>query len=318
MRRATEDDSEELQHFYRRAYGEARLKYKFPERWQWLYRNNPSIPDHKSLPIWIASEDGLIVGHTGAMYAQLKMGQDTRLAAWSVDTFVLQKYRGIGLGKRLQQANQDVHEVFISLHMSDANRYIKKEIGAFDGPDAALFVYTEKLHVHSFFERLRKALEKRLSARASELGWRVLHGSGIFHLISKRYERRLLAIQKDVDFSLEEKLDFIPVKGRFGSEVDTLWGRTRERFDFAVERSKAYLNWRFVDQPHTTYQRFYVFEKGMIKGLVIFRLGSAPEAPVGIIAEIFSIKLLTRPCACPDSFCVRMSSTSRCHGGLLC
>jgi hypothetical protein len=172
--------------------------------------------------------------------------------------------------------------------MSDSNRYIKKEIGAFDGPEATLFVYTERLHVDSFFERLRKTLEKGLSARCSELGWKVLRGSGILHLISKWYERRLLAIQKGVGFSVKEKLDFIPVKGRFGPEVDTLWVRTRERFDLAIERSMAYLNWKFVDQPHTTYQRFYVYEKGEIKGLVILRMGSAPEAPVGIIAEVFS------------------------------
>ena len=113
--------------------------------------------------------------------------------------------------------------------------------------------------------------------------------TGLFQLVSAACQSLLRAKQKRPTVIKPTGLDFRPIGGRFGREVDELWDATRERFDLAVERSSAYLNWKFVDQPHTNYKRFYVFEKGMIIGLVVLRMGSVPEAPVGIIAEIFSI-----------------------------
>ena len=55
-----------------------------------------------------------------------------------VDTVVLPAYQGQGLGRRLQEANQDSHDVFMSLKMSERNARIKTKLGGFALPPVSL------------------------------------------------------------------------------------------------------------------------------------------------------------------------------------
>ncbi len=126
VRQATLDDKPAIAEFLKVAYPD-RHRYKFPERWEWQFENNPlrdrnrsGNPNEGKLPIWLAFDGERIVGQTGAQVEPLKLGDKSVLVGWSVDTIVLPEYRRKGIGRRLQEANQSYHQVFMSLAMSDA------------------------------------------------------------------------------------------------------------------------------------------------------------------------------------------------------
>lgn len=286
VRKASIDDVAPLERFYRKAYGDARFQYKYPLRWNWLYRSNPFIPEDFGLPLWIAVHQGEIVGHTGAMLVPCKINDKTRLAAWSVDTRVLPSYLGTGLGKRLQKANQDAHEIFMSLSMSPANRAIKKKLGAVSGPAAYLYVHTLRIDSALLFEGIRLSLQNRLGALAGQKAWQMLNISGIPWLFSKYLETRLRLRQSKQKFSLPgNSMHFTPVS-RFGPEADQLWETCRSEYNFCVERTSTYLNWKYVDQPHISYNRFYAYKNDRLAGLIVFRVCQPPEPRLGVIAEL--------------------------------
>ena len=86
----------------------------------------------EGLPLWIALDGGRVVGQTGAMVEPIKFGDVKDKVAWSVDTYVLPEYRGRGVGRQLQQANQSHHRLFMSLAMSQGNRRIKTRLGGME------------------------------------------------------------------------------------------------------------------------------------------------------------------------------------------
>jgi hypothetical protein len=55
-----------------------------------------------------------------------------------------------------------------------------------------------------------------------------------------------------------------------------------------VQRDARYLNWKFVEQPHVTYQGFAASENDSLRGYVITRSGTPPEARIGVIADLFT------------------------------
>jgi hypothetical protein len=69
-----------------------------------------------------------------------------------------------------------------------------------------------------------------------------------------------------------------------------LWEKLKDNYGFSVIRDQHYLNWKYVDQPQLKYKKYYVKDIDGIIGVLIFRLGQAPELEVGVIAEMFAVK----------------------------
>ncbi|HMB42129.1 MAG TPA: hypothetical protein VKM37_09130 [Balneolaceae bacterium] len=287
VRQATPEDEPALRQFYQAAYDSGRYPYKYPLRWNWLYRKNPFIPNGFGLPIWVAFHKEMIVGHTGAMFVPCKIIENRLTAAWSVDTVVLPAYRKTGLGKRLQKANQDAHSVFISLSMSAANRAIKQKLGAVAGPAARLYVYTHRIDPACLFKGVRLELQNRLGHLWGKKAWQVLWATGFPRVFSKYIEARLHLRQKKQISSMQgPPLDFIPVTDRFGQQAGQLWTACRDDYNFSVERTRTYLNWKYVDQPHICYERFYAYSKDRLAGLIVFRCCRPPEPGLGVISDL--------------------------------
>lgn len=96
------------------------LGFKYPEYWNWLYRDARSL---------VLEEEGRIVGHVGRVPFLARQDGQPKQGNWSVDTFVLSRYRGNGHGRQLQAAAQERSPIFASVWMSPANSHIKRSIG---------------------------------------------------------------------------------------------------------------------------------------------------------------------------------------------
>jgi GNAT superfamily N-acetyltransferase len=278
VRRATLEDKERVFAFVRKAYA-GRWQYKIPERWQWEYVNNPYL-ESADLPVWIAvTETGEVVGQTCALVEPLVLGGQERRVGWSVDTFLFPEYRGQGIGFQLQKANDEGNPIFMSLSMSAQNRKIKAGLGsvAIDPVPGyrRLVRYTP--------ESLRQAALSRY-AKHGETVARLLQLTRLDHLAAAFLNLRLRKTQPLSEDS--SGIEFKPVE-RFGEEADQLWAKLSHCFYAVVKRDAQYLNWKYVDQPHTDYARITAWKDGEICGYVIVRRTRPPERDMGIIADVF-------------------------------
>jgi len=251
VRRAEFQDIEKLEKFYYQAYGE-KATYKYPDRWNWHFRDNP-YKEKDKLPVYIAENDkGAIVGHTAAGKVRCKIFEKSVDLGWSVDTIVLPEIRGMGTGKLLQKFNQEDHTLFASLSMTDANKHIKLKQGSKEGPSTKLYV-----RMLSF--------EKTFTSRIVS----IVQGS------KKNKSTSPL-------FDISE-----PESANFGEADSALWKQLRERYEFAVERDAIYLNWRYKEQPFTAHYCCRAFDKnGALKGIIVYRMTEENKPKGAVILEL--------------------------------
>jgi len=287
IRQATIEDKSRLFDFIQQAWKES-SPYQIPHRWQWLYINNPYIVG-KSLPIWIARDGDRIVGHTAAMAVPLKINDQVYTAGWSVSTLVLPEYRGKELGYLLQKANQEAWPIFMSLSMTSANRYIKMKLGGAAGPKVSNFSFRFRYSG----EKLSSALERRWGNYFSCLGmkrglayslgsWiaRILNVKLRIEQYSRCIKRKSIAVEQDI---MIQEID------RFDETLDAELEQFMIPYNVAVMRTRCYLNWKFVDQPHMNYKIFLARRGNQFVGYVILRSGKPPlENHYGVIAEIIA------------------------------
>jgi hypothetical protein len=117
---------------------------------------------------------------------------------------------------------------------------------------------------------------------------RAVGNLGIMHIgawkmgvLFKMGQRRKRPRPEPIDESRVQEVE------RFGEDADQLWQACRGKYTYAVPRASRYLNWRYVEQPHTEHRRFLFRDgAGEVAGLLVFRLGQPPELPVGVITEL--------------------------------
>lgn len=279
VRQATLEDQERIGQFLQIAYQD-RAQCKFPARWLWLFVNNP-FRGGRGLPIWLAELDGQIVGQTCEMIVPLKMADSVHPAAWGVDFIVLPEFRRHGIGRLLQRAQTDYHDIFMALSMSPISRHGLTSLGFTEAnPAAELYKLIRILP-----EQARGMVDNKLGTghilsrvcaiRCVAMGLAILLNflTWLRDLVRRREGARTITIE--------------PVE-RFGDELDQLWVRLAPRFPVIVERSAAYLNWKFTEQPDMNYDKFVARCGQTVCGYVVTRAGRPPEAKMGIIADLFA------------------------------
>lgn len=279
IRQATLEDRERIGHFLQTAY-EERAKYKFPARWHWLFVENPFWAGAR-LPIWLAEVDGQIAGQTCEMVVPLKLGGGIYPAAWGVDYIVLPQFRRHGIGRLLQRAQSDYHDIFMALSMSPISRQVLVDLG-FEAANPAIELH-KTIRVSP--DRARKIVNDRLGAGSivsRALTMRPAATALAAFLSLFRRLRHLARQRPGTDGVTLERVE------RFGDEVDELWARLAPRFPAIVQRDAAYLNWKFIEQPWMQYDKFVAWRAKTPCGYVITRTGTPPEAKVGIVADLFA------------------------------
>jgi GNAT superfamily N-acetyltransferase len=289
VRRAGLEDQIRLGAFYVLAYP-GKERWKYPERWQWEYIDNPFRPDDRT-PLWIAEQRGQIIGQTGAMYVQCKVGGQTVRAAWSVDTIVLPEHRGKGQGRKLQEANQQAHDLFISLAMSDANRAVKQKIGGRRMRGMSQYACVHRVDRNMLLKAIEQGVARRVNRRIARVVRTGLRWTGADFLASLALgallQRRIR--QAGEREPVHGSVAFQEVSNWSDGRLDELWAQARSQFDFAVERSSAYLRWKYHNQPWVSYSAAFAMRGPKVVGLVVYRAGTPPEPRAGTIAELISV-----------------------------
>jgi hypothetical protein len=72
---------------------------------------------------------------------------------------------------------------------------------------------------------------------------------------------------------------------RFDSSFTDLWERLAPKFDLAVRRDAAYLNWRYIEPPHVRYAIVALKRQGELHGYAVYRHRHEPLGRVTLLLD---------------------------------
>lgn len=74
----------------------------------------------------------------------------------------------------------------------------------------------------------------------------------------------------------------------FGEGFTRLWERVAPKFQFAVKRDAAYLNWKYLQSPHVRYSVAALMRDGEPAGYVVYRHVREPRGRVTLLVDFLT------------------------------
>ena len=250
------DDKRAVEALYRRVFGHDAAEAS-RLRWDWQYRRNPNNPEQEP-EIWIAREGTTIVGQYATMPVKLHVaGQDIR-GSWGMDVMVAPERQRQGLGEVLFRT---------------WDRHVGAALGL--GLSASS---------HRLFQKLRWPEVGPLPCLVKPLTRRALRRPNWPLALNKLVSAITLPIVLIVARSrpLGAEVRILP---RFDDTFSDLWHAVAAKFDFAVQRDAAYLNWKYVTAPHVRYSIASLRRDNRNVGYAVYRHAHEPRGRVTLLVD---------------------------------
>lgn len=227
---------------------------------QWLHQQN-LVQENT---IYYAFDDDNIAAIYTAIPVYFKVKKNYSKSLQSVDTITDKKYRGKGLFPKLAK----------KLYADSTNNGYELVYG-FPNENSAPGFFS-KLGWTSFGEvpflvkplSLRFILKKVLKLAPKEKQLPEIHQYNIPQTI-------------DID-----SVSKIKVLDTFSTDYDALWQELSQDIDICVNRSAAYMNWRYIQKPGPGYSIFGYFVNDQLKGIVIFTITNKHGGRIGYLMEL--------------------------------
>jgi len=253
------DDKRAVEALYRRVFGiDAAESSRL--RWDWQYRRNPNNPGQEP-EIWIAREGTTIVGQYATMPVKLSVKGREVQASWGMDVMVAPERQRQGLGEILFRTWDRNVGASLGLGLSDSSYRLFQKLNWPDvGPVPCLV----------------KPLTRRALRRPN---WPV----GINRLVSAITLPIVLIISRARPVRAEVRL-----VQRFDDSFTGLWETLAPKFDLAVRRDAAYLNWKFASAPHVRYSMAVARREGRNIGYAVYRHLHEPRGRVTLLVDFLA------------------------------
>jgi len=253
------EDRRVVDALYRRVFGHDAAEGN-RLRWDWQYRRNPNNPRGEP-EIWIAREGPAIVGQYATMPVQLTVGGRQVRGSWGMDVMVAPERQRQGLGEVLFRTWDRNVGAALGLGLSESS--------------------------HRLFNKLRwpdvgplPCLVKPLTRRAVRMpNWPM----GVNRLVSAVTLPVVKAVSRTRPLGAEVRLI-----QRFDDSFTGLWVSLASRFDFAVRRDAAYLNWKFVSAPHVRYLIAALRREDRNVGYAVYRHFREPRGRVTVLVDFLA------------------------------
>ena len=205
---------------YRRVFGNDAAEAS-RLRWDWQYGRNPNNPG-RDLEIWIAREGPAIVGQYATMPVQLSVKGKTVRGSWGMDVMVAPERQRQGLGEVLFRTWDRNVGASLGLGLSESS--------------------------HRLFQKLRWPEVGPLPCLVKPLTRRALRRPNWPQPINRLVSALTLPIVKIVARTRPMSAEVRLIQ-RFDDSFTELWDELAPKFDLAVRRDAAYLNWKYVGAP---------------------------------------------------------------------
>ena len=231
LKLASKNDHEKLKEFYKKAYGKTHILNDSAHT-EWQFQKNPfNTTDDFSLVI--AENDNQIIAHLGFIPIQLKFLDSTKVALWHISFYTLENFQGKGLGTKMIKLSNCYGELSMVLNGSGGTKKIYENL---DGKDLGnMNRYIAILNKKRISDFVTNNLEKNEIENFS---------------IKKEQIRRIRTLDED---------------------YDNFWNAVKERFPITVNRTKEYLEWRYLHHPLIDYHFLSLKDENKLKGFAVIR-----------------------------------------------
>lgn len=220
------------------------------ERYEWIYKNNPG----GFTSCWVAKNDGNVIGSTALFPRRLFMNGQAVTAGIAGDFSVLKKFRLLGPALSLQKAvlsgyTNEGFDLIYGLPNEKSLDIVKRtgysvvgEILNLTRPLKSLYYLKKKIHFPIIPGLVQKPVDLAIKLLARE------------------------------SFFKHQKESSCELLSMFDSRFDALWEKALPNFAIIGERTSSYLNWRFINSPHSSYSIFIVKRVANldIQGYIVF------------------------------------------------
>ena len=244
---------------YRRVFGNDAAEAS-RLRWEWQYRRNPNNPGGEP-EIWIAREGPAIVGQYATMPVQLSVGGTQVQASWGMDVMVAPERQRQGLGEILFRTWDRNVGASLGLGLSESSYKLFQKLRWPDvGPLPCLV----------------KPLTRRALRRPD---WPV----PVNRLVSALTLPVIKLVARTRPLGAEVRM-----LQRFDESFTELWNTLAPRFDLAVRRDAAYLNWKYVSAPHVRYSIAALRRDDRNVGYAVYRHLHEPRGRVTLLVDFLT------------------------------
>ncbi len=285
IRRARLEDWPAIERFLAANYG-SEAPFKHHARWLWQFVRNPFHLEGSADPtVWIALEDGQVIGQLAVQDGQVRIASRTYPAGWLVDLMVDPRARGRGLGHALHRAIMAERPLLMKLTMAPATRRIADRAGALTLAPVSEYILPTALSGATVSHLLASRAEARRSrkpmlARALDLAAR-MPAAPAMAAAAMRAAARVRRRATAGDGRIEEV-------DRIGAAADALWDRLASRFPASFARTSEFLDWRFGKAPDLPYRKFILRRGGNPVGWLVTRAAHPAEPRMGVLVDMFA------------------------------
>jgi hypothetical protein len=253
------------------------------EHWIWKMVDTPT----KIHPVVVAETDeGKIIGVSQGIIKKTKIGDEVVLVRKGAELAVQPEYRRIGVSNSIAEIRTRMTkemEAALSYNLTasqilisrNKRRSIERRSPEFPQPITQLVKIKD---VDKFLHYLGK--KKHFDFRHS------LTKYGIIFLKTINNMGQLFSsrVRPKSDFTLNEIIIF-------HNGINQFWHEIKDDYDFIVEKSMSYLNWRYCDIRGGSYSVWVAEDNGHILGYMVLKINRIdPEHPIGYIIEILALR----------------------------
>jgi GNAT superfamily N-acetyltransferase len=253
------EDRRAVDSLYRRVFGiDAAEASRL--RWEWQYRRNPNNPGQEP-EIWIAREGRAIVGQYATMPVRLSLKGREVQGSWGMDVMVAPERQRQGLGEVLFRTWDRNVGASLGLGLSEASYRLFQKLRWPDVGPVPCFV---------------KPLTRRALRRPE---WPL----AVNRLVSAITLPIVKIVARNRPLQAEVRLI-----QRFDESFNELWESLASRFDLAVRRDAAYLNWKYTGAPHVRYSIAALRRDGRNVGFAVYRHVHEPRGRVTLLVDFLA------------------------------
>jgi GNAT superfamily N-acetyltransferase len=253
------EDRRAVDALYRRVFGHDAAEAS-RLRWEWQYRSNPNNPGREP-EIWIAREGPAIVGQYATMPVQVSVGGRQIQGSWGMDVMVAPERQRQGLGEVLFRTWDRNVGASLGLGLSESSYKLFQKLRWPDLGPLPCFV---------------KPLTRRALRRPN---W----PQSVNRLVSAVTLPFVMLVARTRPLRAEVRSIH-----RFDDSFTALWEELASKFDFAVRRDAAYLNWKYVSAPHVRYSIAALRRDDRNIGYAIYRHLHEPRGRVTLLVDFLT------------------------------
>src|SRR6476620_4071672 len=253
------EDRKAVDALYRRVFGNDAAEAS-RLRWEWQYGRNPNNPGREP-EIWIAREGRVIVGQYATMPVQVSVQGRSVPGSWGMDVMVAPERQRQGLGELLFRTWDRHVGVSLGLGLSESS--------------------------HRLFQKLRWPEVGPLPCLVKPLTRRALRRPNWPLPLNRLVSAVTLPIVKLVARPRPMSAEVRLIQ-RFDPSFTTLWETLAPKFDLAVRRDAAYVNWKYVAVPHVRYSIAALRRDDRNVGYAVYRHLREPRGRVTLLADFLT------------------------------